>query len=574
MKTYGSIKLIEFSETEHWWEIVCPPHVMIKLKGLFGKLNKASIGSVRVRCSPEICRDLEWFLIRYPMEMSSDDAASLEYGSLLHQKAQQDMEIILKPDYKPQEFKLALPPRQYQAVAAQLYLTRRSQLLADQLGLGKTVTAITTFTDQRTLPALVVCQAHLPKQWDAYIKKFLPSAKTHIIKTGTPHQMKTSLDEHKRKVRTRVEMALPAADVYITTYHRIAGWVDKLKGMVKSVVFDEVQELRHPGSNKYSAARVIRTSADYAMGLSGTPIYNYGGEIFNIIDMLSPNALGTEEEFQREWCSSRGEHAMLKDSKALGEYLRDTGLMVLRTRKEVGRELPPCQTIVEQIEYDESVMDDLDKVATELAHRLLKADTSWNEKGEAAREFDIRMRQSTGIAKAPFVAAFVKMLLDEGEKVVLTGWHRAVYDVWQKFLGSYNPVFYTGEESPAAKQRAVDKFVDGDAKLFIMSLRSGVGLDGLQKACSTIVHGELDWSPGVHEQCRGRLFRDGQDKPVMEYYLISNAGSDPIIADVLGVKKEQVTGILDPNASGLERLQSEAGRVKHMAEAYLKNKRK
>src|SRR5690606_41175610 len=67
--------------------------------------------------------------------------------------------------------------------------------------------------------------------------------------------------------------------VIISNYHKLAGWADVLAGKVRSVVFDEVQELRIPGTGKYYAARHIAGQADFRLGLSATPIYNYGGEI-------------------------------------------------------------------------------------------------------------------------------------------------------------------------------------------------------------------------------------------------------------------------------------------------------
>jgi hypothetical protein len=69
-----------------------------------------------------------------------------------------------------------------------------------------------------------------------------------------------------------------------------------------------------------------------------------------------------------------------------------------------------------------------------------------------------------------------------------------------------------------------------------MSLRSGAGLDGLQKRCSTMVFGELDWSPGVHHQCIGRLDREGQEQPVTAMFLVCDDGSDPPMMEVLGLK--------------------------------------
>ena len=104
-------------------------------------------------------------------------------------------------------------------------------------------------------------------------------------------------------------------------------------------------------------------------------------------------------------------------------------------------------------------------------------------------------------------------------------------------LSDLKPALYTGSETPKEKEQSKEAFVAGEATVLIISLRSGAGLDGLQSVASTVVFGELDWSPGVHEQCIGRVFRDGQESPVMAYFLLAEEGSDPVVADVLGIKK-------------------------------------
>src|SRR3546814_3105109 len=73
------------------------------------------------------------------------------------------------------------------------------------------------------------------------------------------------------------------------------------------------------------------------------------------------------------------------------------------------------------------------------------------EKMNAAGEFDALMRQATGVAKAPFVAEYVRLLCESGEKVVLFGWHREVYAIWQEKLKDLKPVLYTGSESESQK---------------------------------------------------------------------------------------------------------------------------
>jgi SNF2 family DNA or RNA helicase len=361
-------------------------------------------------------------------------------------------------------------------------------------------------------------------------------------------------------------------DVLISTYHKLSGWADVLAGRVKSVVFDEAQELRISESAKYKAAAHIARAADFRTGLTATPIYNYGGEMFCVLDVLRPGALGSRAEFVREWCRQWGES--VRDPKAFGTYLRSEGLMLRRTRAEVGRELPPLTKIVQRIDAEPEALDRVQGSASELAKLILAGmSLERGKKLRAAEELSLVLRQATGIAKAPFVAEFVRLLVESGEKVLLYGWHRAVYDIWLERLRDLSPALYTGSESPKQKDEAKARFLDPDgAKVLIMSLRAGAGVDGIQKACRTVVFGELDWSPGVHEQCCGRPHRDGQTDPVAAYFLAADRGSDPVVADVLGLKKAQIEGVRDPDGDLIERLDTGAGHITKLAEAYLRQR--
>jgi len=336
------------------------------------------------------------------------------------------------------------------------------------------------------------------------------------------------------------------------------------------IVWDEVQELRHQETAKYNAAKFLADKVPVKMGLSATPIYNYGQEIFNVTDCIAPGELGSRQEFLTEWCP---DYQCIKDPAAFGVYMRESGLMLRRTRADVGRELPALSIMTEEIETDDKALDSMEKGCDELARIILaKGENYKGQKMQAASEFDMRMRQATGIAKAPYVAAFVELLLEQGEQVVIYAWHREVYAILEKRLSRFNPVLYTGSESGSAKERAKLSFISGHSKVMLISLRSGAGLDGLQEKCKTVVFAELDWSPGVHEQNIGRVYRDGQKNPVFAYYLLSNAGSDPIVADVLGLKKQQIEGIKNPKGELVEQLSIDPHHIKKLAEAYLQRK--
>lgn len=63
----------------------------------------------------------------------------------------------------------------------------------------------------------------------------------------------------------------------------------------------------------------------------------------------------------------------------------------------------------------------------------------------------------------------------------------------------------------------------------IMSLRSGAGVDGLQKHSRVAVFGERDWSPQVHEQCIGRIRRSSPG--AQTWRVLRGAGHSLIIVD-------------------------------------------
>ena len=168
---------------------------------------------------------------------------------------------------------------------------------------------------------------------------------------------------------------------------------------------------------------------------------------------------------------------------------------------------------------------------------------------QAAGELDRLLRQATGIGKAPFVAEFVRMLVDSGEAPVVFVHPRAVYDVLAAALHDLAPAVYSGEESPTRKREALRRFTSRETPVLLMGLRVGsAGLDGLQYVSRTVVIAELDWSPAIHHQGIGRVDRDGQPDKVTAYYLLADQGSDPTVAEVCGVKNAQQVVILDPKA--------------------------
>ncbi|MFI5298247.1 MAG: DEAD/DEAH box helicase [Polyangiales bacterium] len=568
-ESYGTIRRSDWAGAPHW-EIECVPHVMMRLKRVFGGIAQDHRNFAYLSDTEENARELEWFLLRFPLTIE-DGAATLKKNAKACRAREARVFEMLSPDYvSPLARSMALPPRDYQRLAADMLQKNGSLLLADDLGLGKTVSAICAFAETPgALPALVVTLPHLTDQWADEVARFTPHLRVHVIDSGPLYDV-----SNPPRKRGASVPPLGVPDVVILNYHKLHRWRDHLAGRFRTIVFDEAHELRHDDSNKYAAARAISFPASYRMGLTGTPIANYGGEIFNVLEVLKPGGLGTHHEFAREFCKNN-DRGIVSDPKALGTYLRSMGVFLRRTRADVGRELPPLTIVEHTVDHDPKAIDAVSDRAAELARIILSDEKlKKGEKFDAGGEISYKLRMATGIAKAPYVAAFVKMLIETGEPVVLYGWHREVYTIWLDLLKDLNPVMFTGTESKKQKKASELAFKNGETKLLIMSLRAGAGLDGLQKVCRTTVHGELDWAPMFIEQPIGRVFRDGQEHPVMSYVLLADTGADPVMADVLGLKRFQLTGIRDPTADLSASPPVDPENIRKLAKAFLEQRKK
>lgn len=547
MRTYGKLRLADSGDS---WEMSeLEPHVAIRLKHLFPRVPKQSTGPFFFPRDLLHAADLDWFISRYPLAMSENDRSALASGRLDFEVHQAEMERILLPDYVPPAIigiRAEHTIRHYQNQAVELARRRKRLLLGDEGGLGKTITAAAFFcAEERSLPAAVVCDPHMQRQWRDKIEAFT-TLRVHIIRKASPYD-------------------LPPADVYIFRVSQIAGWTDIFaQNFFKAVVLDEPQSLRTGTSTaKGAAAKVLTDRADYVIGLTATPIYGYGIEVYNVMQFIDASVLGTYADFSREWTDDIGR---IRDPKALGTYLREQHVMLRRLKADVGLELPKVSRIIENVNYDAKTVQSIEDLARVLA---IKANTgTFFERGQAARELDMMVRQATGVSKAKAVAQFVRLMIEAGEPVLLVGWHRQVYDIWLEELADLRPAMFTGSESASQKDKERERFMSGDTDLLIMSLRSGAGLDGLQHRCSVVVFGELDWSPGIHAQVIWRVDREGQKNPVLAFFLVSEEGSDPPIMDVLGIKASEANQIVDPHL-GVQRVDDDTSNLRKLVEQYL-----
>ncbi len=410
---YGTLS---YNRRTHRWVIQGEPCVTELAKRLFPGSDGHKRGEARFTAHRRIVGEINWLMLRYPLAVREGDLA----------RWQQALDEAREDAYRKAEAArmptIAEPPRAYfagelrdfQKKGLAWLLANPRGLLADEMGLGKTVQALAWLATTRALPLLLIVPPHLVLNWQHEIVRFLrldDDVRVHVIKGLKPYE-------------------LPEADIYIVHYLLLRGWKQVLPQLgMRSVIFDEMQELRHAGTEKYSAASLIGEACDRVIGLSGTPIYNRGGEIWNVINILDYHFLGDWESFTREWCYGYGNNIVAKPD-VLGDHLRREGLMFRRTKAEVLAELPPKRRLVQDIDLDDAVYRKLMAPALDKLHLLRNgSELTGSQRALLEEQISQDERQATGIAKAPFVVAFVRALLESGEQVLLFAHHHAVMDI-------------------------------------------------------------------------------------------------------------------------------------------------
>ncbi|MDB5085438.1 MAG: helicase, superfamily [Bacilli bacterium] len=555
-RIYGTLKYIPRNKS---WMIEGEPCVIELAKRLFPACDGRGAGIARFKSNKRTNGDLNWLMLRYPLQILNEKHWAKTLNETIDHVVRREQIYRSPTRVSPLRFSGELTHFQEEGLAFLLH--NRRCLLADDMGLGKTVQALSFLSTTQSYPALVVVPAHLVINWLKEIPRFMTE---HAQASESGHSF-------VHVIRGRKPYQLPPASIYMIHYHLLAWWKEELPEFnFQAVLFDEIQELRHSGTQKYSAASLLSGSCDNVIGLSGTPIYNKAGEIWNVMNIIEYHCLGDWESFTREWCTGYGSDFVQKPA-LLGDFLKREGLLLRRTKDQVLPELPAKRRIVQTIDFDQRKYDDLIQGAIEKAQLIDTLEDQF-QRGRLTREIVEDTRQATGIAKAKYVAAFVKMLLEAGEKVLLFAYHHAVFDTYTEELQEYCPVRITGRETAREKNAAEEQFMTDQTHLVMISLRAAAGLN-LQKA-KVVVFGELDWSPAIHSQAEDRAHRMGQADSVLCYYLVSQTGTDEDIQEALGLKVSQFVGLMgDKSESQEDRMLSQIAAAEHIERIVQRLKR-
>jgi len=423
-------------------------------------------------------------------------------------------------------------------------------LLADEMGLGKTVQTLSyVATEKQTFPVLVVAPLVTLQNWDREISKF-------VKKKSRNGRIIENESSSSTIIRTGKLQELPITDFYIINYELLYKRLpDLAKLNIKTIVCDEVHNLRSKTTQKYKAVKKLAAlpGVTYRIGLSGTPIYNRGSEIWPIVDILKPGLLGSFKEFCEYFCyvNEKGKAIVLENKRASLRNELQKHVMLRRKKSDVLKELKDKVRYKEVIDADtEYYLEELDKIWTKLEEEQKDAETEFKKSASYQRAIQSE-RQVAGIAKLPHVINFVKNIMEIEESVVVFCHHKVIHKLLHERLSEFSPVSIIGGQTDTVRQDQIDKFQKGESKLMIAGLRAGnVGIN-LTRA-KYVIFAELDWSPAIHRQAEDRLHRIGQKNTVFAYYLIGNGTLDDHVANILVDKSYEIDAIMDETVDTYE----------------------
>ena len=463
---------------------------------------------------------------------------------------EEEMLENLKSGYQPDYSSINGVLYPYQKEGINFALFRKTAIIADQMGLGKTIQAIGTAVLKKEIfdfrKTLVVCPASLKEQWEKEIEKFT-SEKALIIE-GFP-------DERERQYLDKDHF------FFIVNYETILR--DQLainKAGFDFLILDEAQRIKNFETKTASSIR--RLQFKHVLIITGTPIENRLIDIFSIVSAINPHFFGPLWEFSYQHCQFDPE----KHNKINGYYnLQKLNkqlepILIRREKRKVLDQLPNVQQINVpvnlsplQAEYHASYTKgiasiirkkfltpyDLQKLQLLLASMRMVCDSTYL--------IDEETNESPKLEELKYILLEKLDVINSDSKIIIFSEWVKVHKLIGHILRENNIGFTELNGSVPVKLRGelIRKFeTNPHCKIFLSTEAGGSGLN-LQVA-STLINFELPWNPAKKNQRIGRIDRLGQKSNKLTIFnFITRNSIEQQIASGLLVKQNLFDGVLD-----------------------------
>jgi len=447
-------------------------------------------------------------------------------------------------------------PHQVETARKVLNEMRGRAILADEVGLGKTIEAGLILKEYivRGLvrKALILVPASLVLQWVRELnQKFGISA----------------VAQKKQYMWEQYDIVVASMDTAKRDPHR--GIVLNIE--YDMLIVDEAHKLKNRKTTNYQFVTQLRKK--YCLLLTATPVQNDLKELYNLITLLKPGQLGGQCSFQANFVVGK------RIPKNEDQLQQELSKVMIRNRRSDGnleftkrfvRNIPLTLSPEEQALYDgvtrfvknryeeergnisnvlslvtlqREVCSSRDAVFVTLVNLFKKTAENSPVRGKIWELVEI----IRGIKANTKAEKTLELIREIGDKVIVFTEYRATQEYLLKYFKDRNimAVPYRGGMNRGKKDWMMDLFRNR-AQVMVATEAGGEGIN--LQFCHHIINFDLPWNPMRVEQRIGRVHRLGQTNDVKIYNLSTRNTIEEHILALLHEKInmfEMVIGELD-----------------------------
>uniref|UniRef100_A0A6M3IPE0 Putative helicase n=1 Tax=viral metagenome TaxID=1070528 RepID=A0A6M3IPE0_9ZZZZ len=403
-------------------------------------------------------------------------------------------------------------------------------LLADVMGLGKTLQALTWINNHKELwPAVIVCPATLKYVWEE-------EAANHL-------GIRSEIFEGTKPTNIRLPILPP---LLIFNYAILSAWVEWIQKLKPKIfVMDECHFIKSRRNIRTTATQKIAQGVPHKIAISGTPLLNRPAELFTTLNMIRPDLFPEFLPFAFRYCKpkrcfGKWVYTGADNLDELHALLNKT--MMIR-RRETG--LPKKSRFViplpidNRAEYNEAKNDFLGWLRKKNVGKAIRA-----SKAEMLTKIGYLKRLAAHL-KRESVAAWLDLFLADsnGKIVVFTIHDDMLYFLYERYK-SISTYINRNVTKHNRRNARVQFQTDKKTRILFGSIRSaGVGLT--LTAAHTAAFAELPWSPGEVTQAEKRIHRIGTTHPVSIFYLVARHTIEEKLCEIIQSKQDILDTVLD-----------------------------
>ncbi|XP_047948153.1 protein CHROMATIN REMODELING 4-like isoform X1 [Salvia hispanica] len=454
----------------------------------------------------------------------------------------------------------------------------RNVILADEMGLGKTVSACAFlsslyFEFNATLPCLVLVPLSTMPNWMSEFALWAPEL--NVVEYHGNTKARAIIRQYEwhacNPAGSNEKSSSFKFNVLLTTYEMVLCDSSYLRGVPWEVlVVDEGHRLKNSSSKLFGLLNTF--SFQHRVLLTGTPLQNNIGEMYNLLNFLQQDAFPSLALFEEKFNDLTTAEKVEELKKLVAPH------MLRRLKKDAMQNIPPkIERVVPvelssiQAEYyramltknyqilrnigkgapQQSMLNIVMQLRKVCNHPYLMPGTE-PESGSVEFLHEMRIKAS---AKLTLLHSMLKLLHKEGHRVLIFSQMTKLLDILEDYLTiEFGPRTYErvdGSVSVTERQAAIARFnQDRTRFVFLLSTRScGLGIN--LATADTVVIYDSDFNPHADIQAMNRAHRIGQSKRLLVYRLVVRASVEERILQL--AKKKLMLDQLFVNKSGSQK---------------------